>query len=131
MRWRHWTSGKLVIKQQSDPSTGKPFTCVAIPIKLREQVLGVLDLRFETRMVPANMIEMLEAAANRLALALENARLLEEIQMSAAREHMVSNISAKVRAESEVDRVLQTVVTELGRSLGVSDVLVQLRGNEG
>ncbi len=124
-------TGKLVINKQVDPATGKPFTRVAIPIKLRDQVLGVLDLRFETRMVPANMIEMLEAAANRLALALENARLLEEIQMRAAREHMVSNISAKVRAESEVDRVLQTVVTELGRSLGVSDVLVQLRGNEG
>jgi GAF domain-containing protein len=123
--------GQPVFSHVTSPETGKPLTHVAVPIKLRDQVLGVLDLHFETDRVPPNLLEMLEAASNRLALALDNARLLEEIQLRAAREHMVSNISAKVRAESEVEKVLQTVVAELGRSLGVSDVLVQLRNVEG
>jgi GAF domain-containing protein len=116
---------------QSNAADHRPFTSVAIPIKLRNQVLGVLDFRFETQKLPVDLIDMLEAAANRLALALENARLLEEIQRRAARDHMVSDISAKIRAESEINKVLQTVAGELGRSLGVSDVLIQLRGNEG
>jgi GAF domain-containing protein len=123
-------SGTLVITQQTDRETGKPFSTVAIPIKLRDQILGVVDLRFETIKIPSNLLDMLEVATNRLALALENARLLEEIQMRAARDHLVSNISAKVRAEADVDKVLRTVAIELGRSLGVSDVLVQLRENE-
>jgi GAF domain-containing protein len=123
--------GQPVFSHSTSPETGNAMTNVAVPIKLRDQVLGVLDLHFEIDRVPPNLLETLEAASNRLALALDNARLLEEIQLRAAREHMVSNISSKVRAESEVEKVLQTVVAELGRSLGVSDVLVQLRNVEG
>jgi GAF domain-containing protein len=123
--------GQPVFSHSTSPETGNPVTHVAVPIKLRDQVLGVLDLHFDMDRVPPNLLETLEAASNRLALALDNARLLEEIQLRAAREHMVSNISSKVRAESEVEKVLQTVVAELGRSLGVSDVLVQLRDVEG
>lgn len=123
--------GQPMFSHGISPENGKAITNVAVPIKLRDQVLGVLDLHFETERVPPNLLETLEAASNRLALALDNARLLEEIKLRAAREHMVSNISSKVRAESEVEKVLQTVVAELGRSLGVSDVLVQLRNVEG
>jgi GAF domain-containing protein len=123
-------SGDRSVTQQVDSATGKSYSSVEIPIKLRDQVLGVLHLRFEAQNLPSNLVDMLEIAASRLALALENARLLEEIQMRANRDHLVSNISAKVRAETDVDHILRTVASELGRSLGVSDVLVQLRGNE-
>ena len=123
--------GRPVVTHSTSIEPGKGTTTVAVPIKLREQVLGVLNLNFDTPKVPADLIEMLEAVTNRMALALENARLLEEIQMRAAREHLVGDISTKVRAESEIDKVLQTVAAELGRSLGVSGVLVQLRGTEG
>jgi len=119
--------GSSVIASGITAETGKPFTTVAIPIKLRDHVLGVIDLKFETQTVPANLLETLDTVSNRLAFALENARLLEEIRMRAERDRLVSNISAKVRAEANVDKVLQTVVLELGRSLSVSGVVVQLR----
>lgn len=123
-------TGKVVMSTLPAAAGERPKTDVAIPIKLRDQVLGVLDLQFEVGLLPAQSIELLEAAANRLALALDNARLMEEVQIRASREKMVSEISAKVRAESDVERVLQTVALELGHSLGVSGVLVQLRGPE-
>jgi hypothetical protein len=119
--------GNSVVANSTSPETGKVYTTVAIPIKLRDHVLGVIDLKLETQSVPVNLLETLDAASNRLAFALENARLLEEIRMRAERDHLVSNISAKVRAEADVDKVLQTVALELGRSLSVSGVVVQLR----
>lgn len=119
--------GTAVIASNISAETGKPQTAVAIPIKLRDHILGVIDFKFDTQAVPANLLETLNAATNRLAIALENARLLEEIRMRAERDRLVSNISAKVRAEADVDQVLQTVALELGRSLSVSGVVVQLR----
>ena len=42
-----------------------------------------MDLRFANVSVSAEMVSLLETTANRLALALENARLLEELQIRA------------------------------------------------
>jgi transcriptional regulator with GAF, ATPase, and Fis domain len=105
----------------------KEFVVVALPIKLRNQVLGAVDIRFEGKSIPGDLIPMLETITDRLALALENARLVEEIQNRAERERMIGDISAKIRSSADVDKVLRIAAEELGRSLGIPEVLVQLR----
>jgi len=112
---------------QSPDLPGKEISTVAIPVKLRQQVLGVLDIRFGTPRLPKDTVLLLENVTNRLALALENARLLETIQQRAEREHMVSEISSHIRASSDMDSILRTTAIELGKSLGVPEVIVQLR----
>lgn len=106
---------------------GKPVMVLAVPIKLRNQVLGVVDIHFQSANVSPDLISLIEGTVNRLAVSLENARLLEEIQLSAERERMVSEISSKVRGASDVDSVMRIAIEEIGRSLGVSEVMVQLR----
>lgn len=106
---------------------GKPVMVLAVPIKLRNQVLGVVDIHFQGTNVSPDLIALIEGTVNRLAVSLENARLLEEIQLSAERERMVSEISSKVRAASDVDSVMRIAIQEIGRSLGVAEVSVQLR----
>lgn len=108
-------------------SLGKPITVLAVPIKLRNQVLGVVDIHFQSANVSPDLISLIEGTVNRLAVSLENARLLEEIQVRADRERLVSEISSKVRSAADVDTVLRTAIQEIGRSLGVSEVMVQLR----
>jgi GAF domain-containing protein len=120
-------TGQIVV-QPAYGKDGHPGTAVSVPITLRSQVIGVLDFHFEGERLQKDVIDLLQAASNRLATSLENARLLEEIQLKAARDRMISNITSKVRSESSIDRVLQTVAAELGHSMGVTDVLVQLRG---
>ena len=122
--------GKPVIQKLTDPQSGIPFTKLAIPIKSRDLVLGTLDLRFNSGQLSSNIVDLVESVANRLALAIENARLLEENQMKAARDQTIGDISTKVRAEADIDKVMRIVAAELGRSLGVSEVIVQLRENE-
>lgn len=108
---------------------GNPETVLAVPIKLRNQVLGVINIHFERTNVSPDLIALIEGTANRLAVSLENARLLEEIQYRAERERVVNEISTKVRSASDVDSVLRVAIQELGKSLGVSEVMVQLRKN--
>jgi GAF domain-containing protein len=107
-----------------------PQTTIAIPIKLRDQILGVLDVQFATNQILPDTQKILETAANRLGVALDNARLLEELQSRAEREHLVSDISTKIRSTSQIDQILHTAAEQLGRALGVSQVIVQLRKQE-
>jgi GAF domain-containing protein len=63
-------------------------------------------------------VSILEAAAERAALALENARLVQTAQRRAARERAIGDISAKIGAVSNLESILQTAVEELGRKIG-------------
>ena len=106
------------------------FTSLAIPVKLRNQVLGVLNIRFKGKTIHPDIVTLIENATNRLALALENARLLQEIQGRAGREHVVGDITSKVRASTNVDDILKTAIKEIGEALGVSEVLIQLQNDD-
>jgi GAF domain-containing protein len=122
-----YASGEIVIDTQDHPDTGKKSSIVSIPILIRQQVIGVLDVRLDYEQVPQDMLDLLQATTQRMAMALENARLLEAIKVRAERERMVSDISARVRSATDIDSILKTAAAELGRTLGITEVLVQLR----
>jgi GAF domain-containing protein len=102
-------------------------TSLSLPLKLRENlVLGSIRIEFDGENVPPHILEMLESLSNRLALALDRARLMQEIQTTAEQERMVSDVTAKLRASSNIDNILKTAASEIGRSLGAAEVVVQL-----
>lgn len=120
-------TGKPILRTTGTDEQGRPYTVYAVPIKLRNQVLGVVDIRFASTNVSPDLISLIESTVSRLAVSLENARLMEEIRFRAERERLVSEISSKVRSASDVDSVLRTAIQEIGKSLGVAEVMVQLR----
>jgi GAF domain-containing protein len=125
-----YASGKTIIETQVHADTGKKSSLVSLPIQIRQQVIGVLDVRLDYEHVPQDMLDLLQATTQRMAMALENARLLEAIKVRAERERMVSDISARVRSATDIDSILKTAAAELGRTLGITEVLVQLRSEQ-
>lgn len=109
--------------------TDRDYTKVGLPIKLRGYVMGILEIKLEGKSVAPGTIRMLEAVADRLSTALENARLLEEIQFRAEREHLVSDITTQMRGRTEVEDILRTAALEIGRKMGIAEVVVQLRND--
>jgi GAF domain-containing protein len=112
-------------KIKSLPQTGrltleKDARELAIPIRLRGQVIGYLDVkpRNDNRKWTQDDIVLLEAAAERAALALENARLVETAQRRASREQTIGEISTRIGAVSNLDAIMQAAVEELGRKIG-------------
>ena len=106
---------------------------VAVPIKLRGQTIGVLDVRSKKgeREWTQDEITLLEATAERAGLALENARLVESAQRRASRERAIGEISTRIGAVSNVDSILQTAVEELGRRIGgAAEVVLELDREE-
>lgn len=125
-----WREGRLVVVDTHPEATDNGHTStvngLAVPMKLRDQVVGVLNLRFEGEPASPDTIPLIEEIANRLALALENARLLEETNERAQRERITANITTQIRASMDPETILQTAVRELGAALGADRSFVQL-----
>ena len=74
-------------------------------------------------------IAIARAAAERTALALENARLLEEAQRRASRERIIGDITASISTFSDLEGILRTAVQQLGRRMGGAEVVLELGSN--
>jgi GAF domain-containing protein/HAMP domain-containing protein len=109
--------------------SGAEEAAVAIPLQVREQVVGVLDFRKgkagET-WTPEE-IELLESFAAQLGLALDSARLYQDTQRAAAEEQVTSEITARMRETLDVDTVLRTAIREMGAALGIPKVEVRMK----
>lgn len=117
---------KSVLVTKSLPG-GLKSTELSLPLKLRDNmILGALRIEFEEETVPEQTIEMLENISNRLALALDRARLMQEIQSTAKQDRLITDVTAKIRSSSNIDNILKTAASEIGRSLGAAEVIVQL-----
>ena len=114
-------------KSRSLPQTGsltlaKDTKELVIPIRLRGQTIGFLEVKPKSgnRNWTQDDITLLEAAAERAALALENARLVDSAQRRASRERTIGEISTKIGAVSDMNAIMQAAVEELGRRIGGS-----------
>jgi GAF domain-containing protein len=124
-----WREGRPVVVEtplESEDNQHGIVSGLAVPMKLRDQVVGVLNLRFEGQPASPDAISLIEQIASRLALALENARLLEETHGRAERERITANITARIRASMDPQTILQTAVRELGTALGTDRTFVHL-----
>jgi GAF domain-containing protein len=101
---------------------------LAVPIKVRGHVIGVLDTHKPGdagEWTPAE-IALLETLTGRLGEALESARLFQDTQRRAARERLVGEITTRVRASMDTDSIMQTAVRELGAALGTDRAFIRL-----
>ena len=105
---------------------------VAVPVSIRGQSIGSLKIEAldENREWSEDEFAMLVAAADRAALALESARLLQESQKRAAKERVIGEITAKISAQSEIEELLKTAAQELSRTLPGKEIAVQFRKEE-
>lgn len=101
-----------------------------VPLVLRGQPIGTISLvRKEGEWDPRER-EMAAEIAAQAALALENARLLQESRQLATRERLLADATGKVWSAATIDSILETAARELGQSLGATEVVIELEGGE-
>jgi len=107
-------------KAENDP--------LLIPVQLRGQTIGRLKLSASdpSRQWTDDELIMISATAERVGLALEGARLLDEAQKRATREAFLSEVAAKLSTSFQLDSILRDTVQELGDTLKNSTVTFQL-----
>jgi sensor domain CHASE-containing protein/GAF domain-containing protein len=112
-----------------NPSTGKDASTehqIHIPIQLRDQTLGYLDLETNASALNPEDQALISAITNQIAQALENARLVEQTQLRAAQEEKLNEFSLLFSRAMNIDDILQMAVKQLGELPSVSEVSVEL-----
>jgi GAF domain-containing protein len=94
-----------------------------VPITLRGQILGTIVLQRKAEKAWSETDRSLaNEIASQVALALENARLLDEAQKRAAQEQSLSKLSVNMGLSLDPDTILQTAIRELHQLPNVSEV---------
>ncbi|WP_299024905.1 GAF domain-containing protein [uncultured Thermanaerothrix sp.] len=112
------------------PAEGEQAAVLTVPIQLRDEILGVIrvqDLGSPERAWTDEEIEALKAVAAQVALALENARLLETTLRRAERERKALEITGRIRAATDPQTMLDIAMEELKRALNASHVQIVFR----
>jgi GAF domain-containing protein len=105
----------------------KSLSNIAIPIQLRGQVVGVINLRARgERDLTSDDLDIAQAVTERLSLAIETATLIQSTQHRADIERITTQISARISSSSRFETILQAAAEELSKALSGSDVLVQI-----
>lgn len=101
---------------------------LTVPVQIRGQTIGRLKLKSTdaSRKWSEDELAIIESTAERVALAIDSARLLEDAQKRAVRETFLSELAAKFGASYQLDSILRDTVEELGQALKGSTVTFQL-----
>ena len=104
------------------------LAALATPLKLRDEIIGVLGVHAENpnREWSSDEIALIEAVSEQMSLAIENARLFEETGRRAGRERVIAQMTRRVWASGDLERVMQTAVEQLGSTLDASKVVIRL-----
>jgi GAF domain-containing protein len=103
---------------------GSTNPTLAVPLKLRDQVIGVLKIQFNSQSISSDTISLVEETAGQLAIALENARLYTETQKAAERERTVSEITSRIRSTNDPQEMVKIALSELKQTLHVNDARI-------
>jgi GAF domain-containing protein len=99
---------------------------VAVPIELRGEVVGAIEIETQQGVNQEDTIDMARAISQRLAVSLDNARLFEESNEASAQEQRVSEIVTQYQSASTVDELLQVTLQGLAETLGAEHGAIRL-----
>lgn len=107
-------------------------TQVAVPVKIRGEVIGIIHIESNdsARAWKDDEIRLVEAVAERAALAMENARLFQDARRRAAKEQAISQATSRISSALNIENILHTTAEELERVLGGSEVLIRFQNKE-
>lgn len=122
-----WTDTMRESQRRLRPITrneaGQQIT--AVPIVLRGAVIGAIEVSADD-VRENDMIEMMNAVAQRLATNLDNVRLYEEAQEATLQEQKINTVVARYQAANSIDELLQITLSELGDALGADQGTIRL-----
>lgn len=91
---------------------------LAVPIKLGDEVLGILDVRQNfSEGLGKDDIFLLEAVAGQLAVGIRNARLYAKAQKQAMREVLVNSVREQLQAAGSVHEAIQVATRAISGEL--------------
>lgn len=109
-----------IVKKETGASQSKH------PLRLRNQVIGYLNVESTEEELTEADLALIDAVTAQTALALENARLLEDSQRRAAQEQKINALSVQFSQANTMEEILKAAMNELILLPAVKEISVQL-----
>jgi GAF domain-containing protein/CheY-like chemotaxis protein len=111
-----------VVKDASQESQAT----VAVPVKLQDQFMGILEIVDDSpnRIWNEDELRLVEQVADQLALALENARLFQETQVSLSRTEALYKVGQSAIGFEDINQLLQAVVDNITEILPADRTII-------
>ncbi|MEO1288524.1 MAG: GAF domain-containing protein, partial [Chloroflexota bacterium] len=123
-----WSSEMLEASERrraiTEEKDGKRM--VAVPIELRGEVVGAIELETDKNRYEDDLVNMVRAVTQRLAVSLDNARLFEESNEATAQEQRVGEIVSQYPSADSVNQLLRITLEGLAETLGAEHASVRL-----
>lgn len=123
-----WEPQMSAALQSGETTMGRMGSAtLSVPIRLRGQVIGVVDGRKPDGSIwTPEETEVLEAMTEQLNVALEGARLYRETQRRVAQERTIGHVAGRIRESLQLDEVLRSAAEELRQALELEKIVVRL-----
>lgn len=106
-----------IVVHQPEPAAAAPWTEVAVPLTARDHLIGVLAIQNAPGQAFSQVdLDTLSTLAGQIAIALENARLFEQVQKTASRLQTLSHRLVEVQ-ENERRHIARELHDEIGQFL--------------
>ena len=126
--WDSYRAGRALQRVESGRKEFvTPDNQLHMPIVVRGETIGafnIADSHLE-RVWHEDELSMLQTIANEVALAIDNARLIEQTQRTAQREKEVAVAADQIHRSMNLDTILNTALSEIVRITGIEDVAIQ------
>lgn len=102
----------------------------AVPIVLRNQVIGVIEVR-GTPLPESERNDTMVNVAQRLATTLDNIRLFDEAQYTSAQEQRINQIVTHYQTAESIEELLKITLDELTQTLDAEKSMIRLGVSQG
>jgi len=99
---------------------------IQVPLLLRDEVIGEITLEIDHGSLSEDEAAFVNNVTTQTAIALENARLLQESERRAIQEQKLNELASRFSRAVSIDEILRAAAQELGQLPAVADVSVQL-----
>lgn len=114
-------TGEMVVKTEGD------YQHISVPIVIGGQPMGAMSFDVPTsRPLNPRELDLMRSIVDRMALAMENQRLLEQSQSQAERKSLANAIASELLARTSVDDVLQVAAENFNTALGAIQTRIHI-----
>jgi len=126
-RWFRKRQSPLAASTYKNPLNANSRANVLVPLEVYEGSIGFIACAAnQPRRWTTSEIELLQAIAQQLEIALKQAQLYEQTQKQAQRERLVNQIATQIRGSFELETILRGAIAQLLEVLRVDRCLVHL-----
>ncbi|MCA9875900.1 MAG: GAF domain-containing protein, partial [Anaerolineales bacterium] len=119
------------VEWQANPHLPATRSELALPLRVRGQIIGALTVQSTVpNSFGQELVTILQTMSDQLAIAIDNAQLLEEAQHRAQRQQELNRIGAQLHGTADIDRILNIGLKAISDRLAGQPVALAL-GTEG